>query len=328
MNLWKVLESFRSFFKGEECVSAALPIAEPVLKTERDTQMVDEHDRSTKLEDLNLEDWPLEDSFKLVSDFLDSMPFNSQDTELEMSIKTSSPSSVSSSKGFSLHETSIQTYQKQDQQLETLEQQMNELSILLTQSDLRREKLLARALAQLQSISVAVNFESATINIPNDSEVEPLTAPTKDMEVDPMFLDTTTMGIADTLPIYHLADYGLLEGNPCTSDTDDELITTLPSTSSLKGERVPSTPNFCSATNCGTRILSNAVLEAETAPTPNLLQNHLTTTPMDSVCNSLFPGTKSPLSISKLLPDLLKESIVSRSAEHGLQNIFLANPPK
>ena len=255
------------------------------------------------------------------------MPFNSQDTEPEMSMKTSSSSSVWSSKGFSLHETTIQTYQKQNQQLEALKQQMDELSILLTQNDLRNEKFLARALAQLQSISVAVHFESATINIPNDSEVEPMTPPTKDMGVDPMFLDTTTMGIADTLPIYHPADYGLLEGNPCKSDTEDEFVTTLPSTSSLKWERVPSTPNFCSATNCGTRILSIAVLEAETAPTPNLFQNHLSTTPMESVCNSHFPGTKSPVSISKLQPDLLKESNVPRSAKHGLQNIISANPP-
>ena len=328
MILWKILDHFGSFFKGEEGVSAAPPIAEPVLKTECESQMVDEHDRSTKLEYLNLEYWPLEDSFKLVSDFLDSMPFNSQDTEPDMSIKTSSPRSVSSSRMSFLHETSSQTCQAVNQKLETLEQQMDELSILLTQIDLRREKLLARALAQLQSISVAVQFESATINIPNDSKVEPMTPPTKDMGVDPMFLDTTTMGIGDTLPIYHLDDNRLLEGNPCTSDTEDELITSLPSTSSLKGERVPSTPNSCSATNCGTRILSaNAVLEAETAPTPNLLQNHLSTTPMDSVCDSYFPGAKSPLSISKLLADLLKESIVSRSAKHGLQNIILANPP-
>ena len=105
--------------------------------------MVDEHDRSTKIEDLNLENWHLEDSFKLVSNFLDSMPFNSQDTEPEMSIKTSSPSSVSSSKGFSLHKTSIQIYQKQDQQLEALEQQMDEISVLLAQNGLCREKLLA-----------------------------------------------------------------------------------------------------------------------------------------------------------------------------------------
>ena len=42
------------------------------------------------LEDLNLGDWPLEDSFKHVSNFLDSMPSNSQDTEPERSIRTPS----------------------------------------------------------------------------------------------------------------------------------------------------------------------------------------------------------------------------------------------
>ena len=80
-----------------------------------------------------------------------------------------------------LHETSFQSYQALNQKVETLGQQMDELSILLTQSDLRRENFLARALAQLQSISEAVQFENATINIPNDSEVEPMTSPTKDM---------------------------------------------------------------------------------------------------------------------------------------------------
>ena len=241
MNLWKVLDLFRSFFKGEEVVSAAPPVAEPVLETECESQMADEHDRSKKIEDLNLEDWPLEDSFKLVSDFLDSMPGNSRVTEPEMNLRASSPSSVSSSRMSFLHETSFQTCQGVNQKLETLEQQMDELSIFLTQSDLRREKLLGAS-------AIAVDECSSTLR-------------------------------------------------------------------------------KCHYQNCGTRILSaNAVLEAETAPTPNILQNHLSTTPMDSVCNSHFPGTKSPLSNSKLLPDLLKESIVPRSAKHGLQNIILANP--
>ena len=48
---------------------------------------------------------------------------------------------------------------------------------------------------------------------------------------------------------------------------------------------------------------------------------------MDSVCDSNVPGRKSPLSISKLRPDLLKESIEPRCAKHGLQDIILANPP-
>ena len=107
MKRWKVFHRLRSFFKGKEGVSAAQPIDVHDVQPQNESQMVDEHDRSTKLEDLNLEDWPLEDSFKIVSDFLDSMPCNSQSTEEQISIKTSSPSSVSSSKRFSLHETSI-----------------------------------------------------------------------------------------------------------------------------------------------------------------------------------------------------------------------------
>ena len=151
-----------------EGVSAAKPIVND-LKAEIESPMVDKHDRLTKLEDLNREDWPLDNSFNVV-------------TEPERIISASSPCYVSSSSF--LHETSFQTYQALNQKLDTLEQQMYGLSILLAESDLRREKLLARALAQLQSIS------AATIKIPNDSEVEPMTLPTKDMVVDPIFLDT------------------------------------------------------------------------------------------------------------------------------------------
>ena len=246
------------------------------------------------------------------------MPGNSRVIEPERIMRAFNPISVSSSRRCSLHETSFQTYQALHQKLETLDQQMDELSILLAQSNL----------AQLQSISAAVHFESATINIPSDSDTEPMTPPTKDMWVDPIFLDTTTMSMADTLPLYHNADYGLLEGNAYSSDAKGELITTLPSTSSMKGERVPLTPIRCSAMNCGRSLFSNAVLEAETASTTNLLEYHLSTTPTDSGCNSHFPGTKSLVSTSKLLPNLLKESIEPRSAKHGLQDFLLAKPPK
>ena len=126
MNLWKVLDRLRSFSKGVEGVSAAQPIAEPVLKAESESQMVDEHDRSTKVEDLHMKDWPLENSFKVVTDFLDSMPGNSRVTESERNLRASSPCSVSSSRLCSLHETSIQTYQPLNQKQETLEQQLDE----------------------------------------------------------------------------------------------------------------------------------------------------------------------------------------------------------
>ena len=97
MKRWKVFHRLRFFFKGKEGVSAAQPMDVHDVQPQNESQMVDEHDRSTKLDDLNLEDWPLEDSFKIVSDFLDSMPSNTQDTEPERGIRTASPSSVSSS---------------------------------------------------------------------------------------------------------------------------------------------------------------------------------------------------------------------------------------
>ena len=71
MKRWKVFYRLRCFFKGEEGVSAAQPIDVQDVQPQNESQMVDKYDRSTKLDDLNLEDWPLEDSFKIVSDFLD-----------------------------------------------------------------------------------------------------------------------------------------------------------------------------------------------------------------------------------------------------------------
>ena len=92
MQRWKVFHRLRSFFKGEEGVSAAQPMDVHEVQPQMESQMVYEHDRSTKLEILKLEDWPLEDSFKLLFDFLDSMLSNTQDTEPVMSMKTSGPS--------------------------------------------------------------------------------------------------------------------------------------------------------------------------------------------------------------------------------------------
>ena len=92
----KISRRLRSFFQegrsaraAQKSVRAALPMD---VQPQNESQMVDEHDRSTKLEDLNLKDWPLEDSFNSVSNFLDSMPSNSQDTEPEKSIRIPSPS--------------------------------------------------------------------------------------------------------------------------------------------------------------------------------------------------------------------------------------------
>ena len=283
----KISRRLRSFFKmgksvraAQKSVRAALPMDD---QPQNETQMVDEHDRSTKLEDLNLKDWPLEDSFEHVFNFLDPMLSNFQDTEPERSISTPSPRSVSSSKRSSLHEASNQIYQKQDQQLEALEQQMDEISVFLAQSTLRREKLLARALAQMQSIDaeVQIHLRNAEINISNCVESEPLTPPTKDRGVDPTPLDTTTMCIADTLPEYHSGDNGLRERNLYSSDTKSERISISPSTS-----------------------LSQ-----------------------DSLSNSHFPGTKSLISTTKLLPNFLKDSFEPHSAKRGLQDFIQVDPP-
>ena len=226
----KISRRLRSFFKGgrsvraaQKSVRAALPMD---VEPQNESQMVDEHDRSTKLEDLNLKDFPLEDSFEHVFNFLDPMLSNFQETEPEKSIRIPSPSSVSSSKRSSLYETCVQIYQKQDHQLKALEQQMDEISAFLEQSTLRREKLLARALAQMQLINaeVQVHLGNADINISDAVESEPLTPPTKDMGVDPTPLDTTTVGIADTLPEYHADDNGLRERNLHSSDTKNERI--------------------------------------------------------------------------------------------------------
>ena len=112
--------------EGEEGVSAAQPNNKPVLKAENESQMVDEHGRSTKLEYLNVENWPLESSFDVVSNFQDSMPGKSRFTEPERIIRASSLSSVSSSRMSSLRETSMQNYHAQNQKLETLVQQMDD----------------------------------------------------------------------------------------------------------------------------------------------------------------------------------------------------------
>ena len=283
----KISRRLRSFFKGgrsvraaQKSVRAALPMD---VQPQNESQMVDEHDRSTKLEDLNLKDWPLEDSFKPVSNFLDSMPSNSQGTEPEKSIRTPSSSSVSLSKRSSLYETCVQIYQKQDHQLEGLEQQMDEISAFLEQTTLHREKLLARALAQMQLINaeVQVHLRNADINISNDAESEPLTPPKKDVGVDPISLDTTTMCIADTLREYHAGDNGLRERNLYSSDTKNERISISPSTSLSR----------------------------------------------DSSSNSHFPGTKSLISTTWLLPKLLKDSNEPPFAERGLRDFIQVDPP-
>ena len=101
------------------------------------------------------------------------------------------------------------------------------------------------------------------------------------MGVDPTSLDSTSVGIADTLPEYHAGDNGLRERNLYSSDTKNERISISPSTSSSQ----------------------------------------------DSLSNSYFPGTKSLISTTKLLPKLLKASFEPHSAKRGLQDFIQVDPP-
>ena len=138
-------------------------------------------------------------------------------------------------------------------------------------------------LAQLQSINadVQIHLRSATINIPSDAEAEPMTPPTKDMGVDPISLNTSTMNIADTLPKYHTGDNRLRERYLYSSDTKKERIS-----------------------------ISSSISLSQ-----------------DSVSNSHFPGTKSLIFTSQLLPNLLNYSIEPTSAERGLQDYIQVDQP-
>ena len=101
------------------------------------------------------------------------------------------------------------------------------------------------------------------------------------MGVDPTPLDTTTVGIADTLPENHAGDNGLRERKLYSSDTKNERISTSPSTSLSR----------------------------------------------DSSSNSHFPGTKSLISTTWLLPKLLKDSNEPPFAERGLRDFIQVEPP-
>ena len=154
---------------------------------------------------------------------------------------------------------------------------VDEMSDFLEQSTLCQEKLLARAIARA--------LAQMQINISDAVESEPLTPPTKDMGVDPISLDTTTiciaLCIAETLAEYHAGDNGLRERNLYSSDTKNERISISPSTSLSR----------------------------------------------DSLSNSHFPGTKSLISTTWLLPSLLKDSFEPHSAKGGLQDFIQVDSP-
>ena len=67
-------------------------------------------------------------------------------------------------------------------------------------------------------------LESALTKLPNDTKEEQMTTPTQNMGVDKISLKNTTMGITNTSPVDFSPVGGLLESNPGTDDTQDDLI--------------------------------------------------------------------------------------------------------
>ena len=62
------------------------------------------------------------------------------------------------------------------------------------------------------------------------------------------------------------------------------------------------------------------MFETKTASTPNILENHVSTIPMDSVCNSHFPERKSSLSTSHFCNSCWK-----KHSSHVLLNVVYMN---
>ena len=82
------------------------------------------------------------------------------------------------------------------------------------------------------------------------------------MGVDPISLDTTTIGIADTLPEYHAGDNGLRERNLYSNDTKNERISISSSISlsedSLSNSHFPGTKSLISLTKLPPSLLKDS----------------------------------------------------------------------
>ena len=95
-----------------------------------------------------------------------------------------------------------------------LTQQLAEMHNLLAQMvQIVTEKRVTSAAMSIPWQKTTNSANATIITISNDAEVEPMTLPTKVMRMDPISLDTPTMGIADTLLVYHAGDIGLHERN-------------------------------------------------------------------------------------------------------------------
>ena len=176
-------------------------------------------DQSTNFDDLDEEDWPSRDSFRVDSDFSDVTIGSSQATETERETIISTSSSTSSKRSYILREILEKTEkaEKPEVKVRELTQQIAEMIKALTQI----EALCANTPSHQQE---PVSLKSVTTKMPNDTKVEPMTAPTIGDVADAISLNNTIIGIANASPVGHIADDRLLERISCTSDTESEFI--------------------------------------------------------------------------------------------------------
>ena len=117
---------------------------------------------------------------------------------------------------------SFERWEKIEAETQALNRHLAEMPHLQAQTPIKLRAFYDFNTMSLPCLETTISA-NATATISNDTTLESVTPPVRDMGVDPISLDTTSMGIADTIHVYHAGDNGLLEGNPCTSDTKDEL---------------------------------------------------------------------------------------------------------
>ena len=172
----KKFERLCFFLKGGEGTSAAQPIDEPPLKVRNEPQI---SVQSMNFDDLDEEDWPSRDSFRVDTDFSNVTIESSCATESERETIVSTSSSTSSRRSSILREPLEKTEkaEKAGEKVRELTQQIAEMNKALT-------KIQAMCAANPTQQQEPVVRESATTKLPNDSKIELMTAPTKDLVVD------------------------------------------------------------------------------------------------------------------------------------------------
>ena len=216
------------FFARRGGTSASQSCDEPAVNVENEPEITD---RSTNLDDLNAEDWLLNDRFKVVSDFLDSMPCNSRATKSERGTMISNSHSTSPRRS-SINRTLLEKTEAENQ---GFTRQMAEMDHLQAQflTEMRASYHVNTMSIPCQETTISANV---TTNLSIDTMLENV-IPAGTWKYSQYLCTLQPWVLLIHKPIYHADDNGLLESNPCTRDTKDELITSRPAFLSMKREK-------------------------------------------------------------------------------------------